>query len=100
MRLIVSLFLAVFIPCFAGAASLETAVDFYNKGNMDAAIAELEVYVDENPVDTHGLYYLGYAYYEKGMMEKAMMYFRNSYLIDPNFSPVLPGEIPPSNDSE
>ena len=100
MRFVVLCLLAVLVPCFAGAASLETAVDFYNKGDMDAAIVELEAYVDENPVDTHGLYYLGYAYYEKGMMEKAVMFFRHSYLIDPNFTPVLPGEVPPSDSSE
>ncbi len=100
MRVILLLFLTIFIPCFAGAASLETAINFYNKGDMDAAIAELETYVDENPVDTQGLYYLGYAYYEKGMMDKAMMYFRSSYLIDPSFTPILPAEVPSLDDSK
>ncbi len=100
MRFVVLCFLVLLIPCFAGAASLETAMKFYNKGDMNTAISELETYVNENPVDTQGLYYLGYAYYEKGMMDKAMMYFRNSYLIDPYFSPLLPGESLQSDESK
>jgi len=79
--------LLLLIATAAGAATVDGALGLLGAGNLDGAVSELEAWVDLNPVDTRGLYYLGYAYYEKGMMEKARLTFEEVYLLDPDFSP-------------
>jgi tetratricopeptide (TPR) repeat protein len=78
--------------------SVEHAMSAYSSGSLNKAIAELEEFVRLHPADKKGLYYLGYAYYKKGNMEKAREAFKSAYLIDPDYSPALPEKvvIPPS----
>lgn len=72
------------------AASIDTAMNHFARSDFAAAIAELESYVAENPGDSHGLFLLGYAYYEAGRMEEAMKQFKSAYLVDPEFTPPVP----------
>ena len=75
-----------FSLCYADN-SLQKAYSLYNQGRMQEAVEILKDYVDEHP-DPKALYLIGYAYYKMGMMDKAMRYFEDAYLIDPDFSPV------------
>ncbi|MBI5141544.1 MAG: tetratricopeptide repeat protein [Nitrospirae bacterium] len=72
---------------------MEHAMSAYSSGSLNKAIAELEEFVRLHPADKKGLYYLGYAYYKKGNMEKAREAFKSAYLIDPDYSPALPEKV-------
>lgn len=91
---LVILFLLV-LPAFAYSAevSVEHAMSAYAGGSLNKAIAELEEYVRLHPADKKGLYYLGYAYYKKGSMDKARDAFKSAYLIDPDYAPALPEKV-------
>lgn len=82
-------------PALASSAevSVEHAMSAYSSGSLNKAIAELEEFVRLHPADKKGLYYLGYAYYKKGNMEKAREAFKSAYLIDPDYSPALPEKV-------
>jgi len=90
MRILVFIILlsifTTFSLCYADD-SLQEAYSLYNQGRMQEAIKILKDYVDKHP-DPEALYFIGYAYYKIGMMDKAVRYFEDAYLIDPNFSPV------------
>jgi|Deesub1362A_J573_1020465.scaffolds.fasta_scaffold00424_22 tetratricopeptide (TPR) repeat protein len=77
--------LIVSSPCYANS-TVEKAYSLYRQGRHQEAVRMLEDYVRENP-DPGALYLLGYAYYERGDLDKARRYFEDAYLIDPDFSP-------------
>ena len=75
--------------CLAETSPVEEAYTIYYQGNVDKAIELLEDYVDGNP-DAGAYYFLGYAYYEKKQMNKAMEYFTKSFKLRSFYSPMEP----------
>ncbi|MBI4698592.1 MAG: tetratricopeptide repeat protein [Nitrospirae bacterium] len=92
MRSIILAALIVMV-CFslsmADDAVVKKAYGLYYQGKSQAAIKLADDYVKDHP-DPGALYFLGYAYYEAKKMDIARKYFKEAYLIDPNFSPVVP----------
>lgn len=70
----------------ADDASFRKAYSLYYQGQLNQAIKVLEEYVNKYP-DPKALYFLGYVYYESKKMGPAMKYFKEAYLIDPDYSP-------------
>ncbi|MEE8328380.1 MAG: tetratricopeptide repeat protein [Thermodesulfovibrionia bacterium] len=94
MRIIVLVMFLLLIPfsvCIANntsdSTSLKKAYSLYAQGKMESAIEIMEDYVKRHP-DPNVLYFIGYSYYELKKMDTAMKYFRQAYLIDPDFSPM------------
>ena len=81
-------FLVSFSLCIADDASFKKAYSLYYQGKPNQAINVLEAYVNEYP-DPKALYFLGYVYYESKKMVPAMKYFKEAYLIDPDYSPMI-----------
>ncbi len=57
----------------------------YYKGNYQEAVRILKEYVRHRP-DPRAYYLIGYGLYELGRYEEAAKYFKEAYLIDPEFS--------------
>ncbi len=90
MRIIAFIILLLFMSvplCMANDASLNRAYSLYFQGKMEEAIKIMEDQVKDNP-DAKVLYFIGYAYYELNQMDTAMKYFRQAYLVDPDFTPI------------
>lgn len=94
MRIIVLVMFLLLIPFSVSIAnntsdstSLKKAYSLYAQGKMKPAIEIMENYVKRHP-DPEVLYFIGYSYYELKKMDTAMKYFRQAYLIDPDFSPM------------
>ena len=68
------------------SANLEEAIILYQKGNFKKCIKYLEDYIKMSP-DPRAYYLLGYSYYKIKKHTEAMKYFKEVYLIDPEFSP-------------
>ncbi|MGE5893055.1 MAG: DUF5684 domain-containing protein [bacterium] len=64
----------------------QEALRYYEKGNFSEAVNYLKMYVDKKP-DPSAYYLLGYSLYKLGRHSEASEYFKQAYLIDPNFSP-------------
>ncbi len=64
----------------------KSAIEQYRKGNFQKAEQLLKEYVKEVP-DAEAYYLLGYCLYKQKKFDEANVYFREAYLIDPNFSP-------------
>ena len=62
----------------------------YMKRDYRSAVALLKEYVATKP-DAEAYYFLGYASYKLNQRKEAAEYFRESYLIDPNFTPKVTG---------
>lgn len=80
--------LASFSLCLADDASFGKAYSLYYQGKPSQAIKVLEEYVQTYP-DPKALFFLGYVYYESKKMVPAMKYFKEAYLIDPDYSPMV-----------
>ncbi len=76
-----------FSLCIADDDAFRKAYSLYYQGKTDQAIKVLEEYVNKYP-DPKALYFLGYVYYESKKMEPAMKYFKEAYLINPDYSPM------------
>ncbi len=68
----------------------EKALSYYNKGKFKEAAEILQEYVKHKP-DSEAYYRTGYALYKLKRFDEADEYFRQAYLIDPNFSPQQAG---------
>ncbi len=64
----------------------KSAIQHYRKGNFHKAEELLREYVKEVP-DAEAYYLLGYCLYKQKRFDEASKYFKEAYLIDPNFSP-------------
>jgi hypothetical protein len=65
---------------------LQEAIDLYNGGKFDSALARFRDYAKRNP--SPEVYWLiGYALYKLERDEEANKYFDYAYLIDPDYSP-------------
>ena len=57
----------------------------YNSRNFIAAVKHFKEYINKKP-DPTAYYLIGYALYKLGKFNEADDYFRDAYLIDPQFS--------------
>ena len=64
----------------------ERALILYKNKRFSDAAEILQRYVQEKPTPS-AYYLLGYALYKIGKHEKAMNYFKEAYLLDPDFKP-------------
>ncbi len=66
------------------------ALKNYNSGKFTDAVTILKEYIKKNPQPS-AYYLLGYALYELGNYDEANEYFKETYFIDPTFSPARTG---------
>ena len=66
------------------------ALKYYNSGKFKKAVSLLKDYVKNNQ-DPSAYYRMGYALYKLRKFNESTEYFRETYLIDPTFSPVKSG---------
>ncbi len=60
---------------------------YYNSGRYSEAVRVLKEYVKHHP-DARAYYMIGYSLYELKRFDEASKYFKDAYLIDPNFTPM------------
>lgn len=90
--MIAALLILSLIPfslCMAEESVLQEAYSLYYQGNVEKAIELVEDYVKDTP-DAGAYYFLGYAYYERKQMDKAMDYFSKSFKLRSFYSPMEP----------
>lgn len=74
-----------------GLAAVQDDKDFraglkhYNSKNYKAAVKQFREYLAKKP-DPRGYYLAGYALYKLGKFSESEEYFREAFLIDPEFS--------------
>jgi len=89
IALVISLF--VLLAAVSGAAVPNSDKDFraglkaYNTKNYRTAAKHLKEYVNKKP-DPTAYYLIGYSLYKQGKFSEADEYFKQAYLIDPEFS--------------
>jgi len=77
---------AVYDTTFAAENSeYSKALKYYNSKKFKEAVELLKEQVQKNPTPS-GYYLLGYALYKLGKFEEANEYFKEAYLLDPEFS--------------
>ena len=77
---------AVYDTAFAAENSeYSKALKYYNSKKYKEAVELLKEQVQKNPSPS-GYYLLGYALYKLGKFEEANEYFKEAYLLDPEFS--------------
>lgn len=78
------------------------ALKYYNSGKFNKAVSLLKDYIKNNQ-DPSAYYRIGYALYKLKKFDESAEYFRETYLIDPTFSPAksdLPQEYKTDADKE
>ena len=73
-------------PADAQQETYEKALRAYQKKDFRTTVKYLTEYVERNP-DAGAYYLLGYAHYKLKNRKEASEYFRQAYLVDPNFTP-------------
>jgi len=66
----------------------DTALKYYNSGKYKEAVRLFQEYIKKKP-EPSAYYRIGNALYELRKFSEANEYFKQAYLIDPNFSPEL-----------
>ena len=90
-KTVLILALLALLAAAAGAAVPNSDSDFiaglkaYNTKNYSAAVKHFREYLNRKP-DPTAYYLLGYALYKQGKFMEADEYFRQAFLIDPDFS--------------
>lgn len=89
MRIFVLCVIAIFLmsSIVSAEVSIDKAFSLYQKGKFKTAAKYLAEYLEKNP-DPYAYYLLGYACYKMKKHSEAIGYFREAYILDPNFSPV------------
>lgn len=64
----------------------DNALKYYNSKKYKEAVRIFKEYIKKKP-DPSAYYRIGYALYELRKFSEANEYFKQAYLIDPNFSP-------------
>ncbi len=66
----------------------KTGLKYYNSGQYAEAVKVFKDYVKKKPVAS-AYYRIGYSLYKLDRHDEAIEYFKEAYLVDPDFSPVL-----------
>ena len=66
-------------------AEFKAGLKYYNTRNYKAAVKQFKEYLAKKP-DPKGYYLAGYALYKLGRFNESEEYFREAFLIDPEFS--------------
>ena len=89
---ILALILSLLIASTSIFANTDTsyakALKYYYSGKYKEAVTLLKDYTKNKP-DPSAYYLIGYALYELRQYDEANGYFKEAYLLDPKFSPVL-----------
>ncbi len=72
----------------------DIALKFYYSGKYEQAVRLLKDYVQKKP-EPSAYYRIGYALYKLGRHDEATEFFKEAYLVDPNFSPSPPAVTQP-----
>ncbi len=89
ITMLLIIFLIILATNFSFAnmnSEYEKALSYYDKGRFKEAAEILKEYVKHRP-DSDAYYRTGYALYKLKRFDEADKYFKQAYLIDPNFSP-------------
>jgi TolA-binding protein len=89
------IFLMAFISllvwtAFAGAQTndkYKEGVKYYFSGNFEEAARVFKEYIQEKPTAS-AYYFLGYSLYELGRHKEAYKFFKEAYLLNPEFTPI------------
>lgn len=79
------LFAAVSDGTVPNSEEFRKGLQYYNSKNYKAAVKQLKESVSKKP-DPAAYYLIGYSLYKLGKFSEADEYFRQAYLIDPEFS--------------
>lgn len=91
----------IFILVLTGMASLllaeshpdyNEAMNYFYRKDYNRAVELLKAYVEQRP-EAQAYYRLGYALYELGKYSEAEEYFREAYVIDPEYSPEIAPQV-------
>ncbi|MEW6213692.1 MAG: tetratricopeptide repeat protein [Nitrospirota bacterium] len=90
IRFMLCILIVIFMIVFASAQEgpYDKAIEAYAKKDFKTAVKYLQEYV-EKKLDPYAYYLLGYANYKMKNYSEAMKYFREAYILDPDFSPTL-----------
>ncbi|GBE00330.1 hypothetical protein BMS3Abin07_02381 [bacterium BMS3Abin07] len=84
---LLSAFLIVLFPLDSKADSaLDKAVELYSHGNYEQVVGILSEYVQRDP-DPSAYWLTGYSLYKLKRFDESDKYFRDAYLVDPDYSP-------------
>lgn len=72
----------------ASQTHFQNGLQYYFQNQYPAAIQEFEEALGFNPDDARSYYFIGYAYYRLGEMEKAQEAFDQAYQLNPQYSPI------------
>lgn len=88
VRFLISFIGIILIVSFAFAqeSTYDIAIEAYVKKDFEAAVKYLKEYVAVKP-DAKAYYLLGYASYKINNFEDSARYFKEAYIIDPEFDP-------------
>jgi len=88
VRFLVGLISIIIIVSFAFAQEsfYDMAIEAYVKKDFETAVKYLKEYVAVTP-DAKAYYLLGYASYKINNFEESARFFKEAYLIDPEFDP-------------
>jgi hypothetical protein len=84
----IAFIIATVAPCLEARqlTDFEKATQLYNKGKYEQAIPLLKKHIKTKP-KPEAFYMLGYSLYKLGRHEEARKYFKESYLVEPEYSP-------------
>ncbi len=72
----------------ASQTHFQNGLQYYFQSQYPAAIHEFQEALSINPDDARSYYFLGYAYYRLGELEKAQEAFDQAYQLNPQYSPI------------
>jgi Tfp pilus assembly protein PilF len=75
----------------ASQTHFQNGLQFYFQNQYPAAVHEFQEALSINPDDARSYYFLGYAFYRLGEMEKAREAFDQAYQLNPQYSPIPKG---------
>ena len=82
-------FFSALSPIYAEEDDYHKGLVYYKKHNYEASIKHLKTYAEKTP-DPRAYYLIGYASYKLKDYSTASRFFRDTFLIDPDFKPSLP----------
>jgi protein O-GlcNAc transferase len=77
-NLLWAILLLAILPVTAGCEDLKPAIKAYDSGDYDQAIQLLNEYIAQKPKDEEAYLYLGNAYFEKEMLDSAILQYKKA----------------------